>query len=61
MNVKKYSNALAMTLLGYIDVQENYTPTFKIMAQIYHQIGSILPPPGTAPTFLQIYFVSNKD
>lgn len=36
-------------------------PTFKIIGQIYHQIDSILQPPGAASKILHIYFVSNKD
>lgn len=36
-------------------------PTFKIGGQVYHLIGSILPPSSQNSQFLQIYFISDAD
>lgn len=30
-------------------------PVFKISGQIHHRIGSLLPPDGNPPKFLQLY------
>lgn len=38
-----------------------YMPTFKVQAQIYHKIGSLLPVPDENTKFLQIYFMGNED
>lgn len=36
-------------------------PTFKIQAQIYHRVGSLLPVPDAEHKFLQIYFMGDDD
>lgn len=35
-------------------------PTFKVQGQVYHQIGSLLPPQNESSKFLQIYFIGEK-
>ena len=34
-------------------------PTFEIQGQVYHTVGSLLPPPNESPRFLQIYFMGD--
>ncbi|XP_054275666.1 uncharacterized protein LOC128994867 [Macrosteles quadrilineatus] len=59
-NIRAYNSAFQMTSFGGNEIREGaYMPTFKIQRQIYHLIGSLLPPPGQPPSFLQIYFVGN--
>lgn len=36
-------------------------PTFRVQGQIYHRMGSILPPIDDDPKFLQIYFMGQVD
>ena len=51
-----------MTSIGYNEVREgDYIPTFKIAANLYHRIGSLLPSPQGSANFLQIYFVGNEN
>ncbi|XP_020809823.1 trichohyalin-like [Drosophila serrata] len=33
----------------------------NIQGQVYHLIGSLLPPPGQNPQYLQVYFISEAD
>jgi len=39
----------------------NFMPTFKIQGQLYHVVGSLLPGTNKEPTFLQIYFMENRE
>jgi len=51
-----------MTSFGAREIREgNFMPTFEIEGQINQLVGSILPPPGQSPQFLQIYFISDAD
>lgn len=59
-HVRSYNNIFAMTSIGCNEIREGYMPTFKIQGQLYHRIGSILPPTHDSPKFLQIYFVGQS-
>lgn len=52
-----------MTSFGATKVinYEGFMPTFKVQGQVYHLIGSLLPPPNENSKFLQIYFMGNND
>ena len=65
-NARKYNTALAITSFGASRQINNepgigYIPTFKIQGQVYHRAGSLLPPDGEDPKFLQIFFLGNPD
>ena len=51
-----------MTSFGATNVirYEGFMPTFKVQGQVYHQIGSLLPPQNETSKFLQIYFIGDK-
>lgn len=57
-NIRKYNNALSFTSTGVKRdpiMNSAGPPTFKIQGELHHFIGSLLPPAGTAPAFLQLY------
>ncbi|XP_054286304.1 uncharacterized protein LOC129002484 [Macrosteles quadrilineatus] len=59
-HIRAYNSAFQMTSFGGNEIREGpYMPTFKVQGQVYHLIGSLLPPPGLPPSYLQIYFVGD--
>ncbi|UYV63072.1 hypothetical protein LAZ67_2003057 [Cordylochernes scorpioides] len=45
--------------------REGYMPTFKVQGQVYHRIGSVLPPHNSdsrqlQPAFLQVFFIGDS-
>ncbi|CAH4036392.1 unnamed protein product [Pieris brassicae] len=61
-NARRYKNLFQMTSFGAKEIREgNFMPTSKVEGQVYHLIGSLLPPSGQSPQFLQIYFISDAD
>ncbi|XP_022831022.1 uncharacterized protein LOC111359654 [Spodoptera litura] len=61
-NARRYNSLFQMTSFGAKEIREgNFMPTFKVEGQVYHLIGSLLPPAGQNPQFLQIYFISEAD
>ncbi|UYV67586.1 hypothetical protein LAZ67_5001306 [Cordylochernes scorpioides] len=62
--VRHYNNAFQMTSFGCGSrvVMSGYMPTFKVQGQVYHRIGSVLPPLNSdsrqlQPPSLQVFFV----
>nr|GEV65137.1 DNA helicase [Tanacetum cinerariifolium] len=58
-NIWAYNQMFAMTSFG-AKINESINASrgpyvFKVSGQIYHLIGSLCPPPGEAPRFLQLY------
>ena len=57
--IRNYNNAFAFSSLGVKIDSSVYGPrgiyAFRIQGQLCHRIGSLLPPPGRAPAFSQIY------
>ena len=41
-------------------IMPGFSPTFTIQGQIYHRIGSLLPPDTHHHKFLQIYFIGDE-
>lgn len=61
-NIRKYNSLFQMTSFGAKEIREGtFMPTFKVEGQVYHLIGSLLPPQGQNPQYLQIYFISDAD
>ncbi|KAL4083881.1 hypothetical protein QTP88_029197 [Uroleucon formosanum] len=61
-NIRKYNACFHMTSFGGKQVTaDGFLPTFKVRGQVYHLIGSILPEPGQAAQYLQIYFVCEDE
>ncbi|XP_039846437.1 uncharacterized protein LOC120705942 [Panicum virgatum] len=58
-NIWQYNCLFAFTSMGAnIDRSVNDgrgPPVFKISGQVHHRIGSLLPPEGSPPKFLQLY------
>jgi hypothetical protein len=40
--------------------EPGFMPTFKVQGQVYHRVGSLLPPSNEEPKFLQIYFMGDE-
>ncbi|XP_023232369.1 uncharacterized protein LOC111632222 [Centruroides sculpturatus] len=61
-NIRKYNTLFQMTSFGAKEIHEgNFMPKFKVEGQVYHLIGSLLPPSDQSPQFLQIYFISDAN
>ncbi|XP_060801784.1 uncharacterized protein LOC132902069 [Amyelois transitella] len=61
-NIRKYNSCFQMTSFG-VDrevVMPGFSPTFTIQGQIYHRVGSLLPPDNQQHNFLQIYFLGDE-
>ena len=62
-NIRKYNSCFQMTSFGTsqkaVDRKSGFMPTFTVQGQVYHLIGSLLPPTNAEHTFLQIYFMDN--
>ncbi|EGG12760.1 uncharacterized protein MELLADRAFT_32306 [Melampsora larici-populina 98AG31] len=63
-NIRAYNNCLSFTSLG---AEVNHTVDgpdgvrcFKIQGALYHDMGLMLPRPGSDPAFAQIYVLSNQ-
>lgn len=39
----------------------HFIPTFKILGQLYHAVGSLPPNTHKEPTFFQTYFIGNGE
>ena len=61
-NIRRYNSCFQMTSFGATnDVCEpGFMPTFKVQGQVYHRVGSLLPPENEEPKFLQIYFMGDE-
>ncbi|UYV65486.1 hypothetical protein LAZ67_3004489 [Cordylochernes scorpioides] len=65
--VRHYNNDFQMTYFGCGSrvVLPGYMPTFKVQGQVYHRIGSVLPPLNSdsrqlQPAFLQVFFIGDS-
>ncbi|UYV78395.1 hypothetical protein LAZ67_16001173 [Cordylochernes scorpioides] len=65
--VRHYNNAFQMTSFGCGSrvVLPGYMPTFTVQGQVYHRIGSVLPPLNSdsrqlQPAFLQVFFIGDS-
>ncbi|XP_043468040.1 uncharacterized protein LOC122502180 [Leptopilina heterotoma] len=59
-NIRSYNSAFQMTSFGGNEIYEpGFRPTFRIQGQVYHLIGSLLPPSNQPSSYLQIYFISD--
>ena len=58
-NIRTYKSMMSFTSIGAsIDnsIMDGHGPnTFRISGENYHQIGSLLPPEGQPPRFVQLY------
>ena len=64
--IRNYNNALAMTSLGCdqdraINRDGNGPYVFKVQGRLYHQIGSLLPRPGSSPVYAQLYIYDPRE
>jgi Helitron helicase-like domain at N-terminus len=60
-NIRRFNSAFGMVSMGGT-VNERLRPlpgiyTFRLQGEMYHQIGTLLPQPGIAPAFAQIYLI----
>ena len=61
-NIRSYNNAMSFTSLGakldraIIDIMNAAgVYIFRILSDLHHSMGSLLPPPGERPRFAQVY------
>ena len=61
-NIRKYNSCFQMTSFGTTNevCEPGFMPTFKVQGQVYHRVGSPLPPPNKEHQFLQIYFMGDE-
>jgi len=61
-NIRKYNSCFQMTSFGATSevCEPGFMPTFKVQGQVYHRVGSLLPPTNEEPKFLQIYFMGDE-
>ncbi|CAE1275335.1 unnamed protein product [Acanthosepion pharaonis] len=58
--IRKYNCCFQMTSFGAKAISEGrWLPTFKVQAQVYHLLRSLLADEGEPPQFLQIYFLAD--
>lgn len=64
-NIRAYNSMFAFTSLGgkvFSKINNgNGPPQFILSGQNYHRIGSLLPEPGNAPKFAQLYIYDTKN
>ena len=64
-NIRAYNSMFSMTSFGAsIDetINSGFGPyVFRLCGQIYHWIGTMCPPPGDAPKFLQLYICDTRN
>jgi hypothetical protein len=56
--IRTYNNALAFTSVGAnldTSVAQPGNYTYRLRGELYHRMGSLLPQPGEAPKFAQLY------
>jgi hypothetical protein len=56
--IRSYNNALAFTSVGVkldTNVAQPGNYTYRLRGELYHRMGSLLPQPGEAPKFSQLY------
>jgi hypothetical protein len=56
--IQSYNNALAFTSMGAnldTSVAQLGNYTYRLRNELYHRMGSLLPQPGKAPKFAQLY------
>jgi hypothetical protein len=60
-NIRKYNSCFQMTSFGMSKevVDTGFMPTFRVQGQVYHRVGSLLPPSNEEHKFLQIYFMGD--
>ncbi len=57
-HIRSYNNALAFTFVGAnldTSVAQPGNYTYRLRGELYHRMGSLLPQPGEAPKFAQLY------
>jgi hypothetical protein len=61
-NIRKYNSCFQMTSFGASEevFESGFMPTFKVQGQVYHRVGSLLPPSNEEHKFLQIYFMGDE-
>jgi hypothetical protein len=56
--IRSYNNVLAFTSMGAnldTSVAQPGNYTYRLRGELYHRMGSLLPQPGEAPKFAQLY------
>jgi len=60
--IRRYNGSFAMTSFGHKEAAlQGWNPSFRIQGQVFHRIGSLLPPPEGQAKFLQVYFIDSHD
>jgi hypothetical protein len=60
-SIRMYNGSFAMTSFGHKEAAvQGWNPSFRIHGQVFHRIGSLLPPDEGQPKFLQVYFLDSQ-
>ncbi|XP_042210102.1 uncharacterized protein LOC121857922, partial [Homarus americanus] len=56
------NSLFAMTSFGHKDASvQGWNPSVKIQGQIYHQLGSLMPPEDIRARYIQVYFLNTLE
>ena len=59
-NICQYNGSFCMTSFGHKEATvPGWNPSFIVQGQVFHRIGTLLPPVDTQAMFLQVYFLDS--
>ena len=59
-NIRQYNGSFCMTSFGHREaIVPGWNPSFIVQGQVFHRIGTLLPPVDTRAMFLQVYFLDS--
>ena len=58
-NIRQYNTAFSMTSMGGPNLDIGGWSTYKIQGPVYHRAGTLIPPEGKEPSYLQVYFIES--
>ncbi|XP_042233760.1 uncharacterized protein LOC121873947 [Homarus americanus] len=60
--LREYNSLFAMTSFGHKDAAvQGWNPSVRIQGQIYHQLGSLMPPEDRGARYIQVYFLDTLE
>ncbi|KAG7159266.1 putative Helitron helicase-like domain-containing protein 3 [Homarus americanus] len=60
--LREYNSLFAMTSFGHKDASvQGWNPSVRIQGQIYHQLGSLMPPEDRRARYIQVYFLDTLE
>ncbi|KAG7172061.1 hypothetical protein Hamer_G001046 [Homarus americanus] len=60
--LREYNSLFTMTSFGHKDESvQGWNPSVRIQGQIYHQLGSLMPPEDRRARYIQVYFLDTLE